>query len=116
MEWFRRRAWYLASIVIGLTAVAVDLQAKSIIGAGVGRIARVPDARHDGASPEVISALKQTGQSLVDRGSSVGFVGMLVGVGSVACFFVSRLRRERGHRIVPIAVWIVYFSFALMEV
>jgi hypothetical protein len=79
MEWFCRRAWYLASIVIGLTAVAVDLQAKSIIGAEVGRIARVPDARHDGALPEVISALKQTGQSLVDRGSSVGFVGMLWG-------------------------------------
>ncbi len=116
MEWFRRRAWYLASIVIGVAAVAVDLQAKSLIGAGVRRIARVPDARHDGASPEVIAALKQTGQSLVDRGSSVGFVGMLVGVASVACFFVSRLRRERGHRIVPIAVWIVYFSFALMEV
>jgi hypothetical protein len=116
MEWFRRHAWYLASIVIGLAAVALDLQSKSIIGAGVGRIARATQARHDGDSPDVISALKQTGQSLVDRGSSVGFVGMLFGVGSVACFFVSRLRRERGHRIVPIAVWIVYFSFALMAV
>jgi hypothetical protein len=116
MGWLRRRAWYLASIVIGLAAVAVDLQAKSIIGAGVNRIARATHARHDGDSPEVISALKQTGQSLVDRGSSVGFVGMLVGVGSVACFFVSRLRREQGNRIVPIAVWIVYFSFALTAV
>jgi hypothetical protein len=116
MGWFRRRAWYLTSIAIGLAAVAFDLHAKSLIGAGVSRIARVPQARHDGASSDVISALKQTGQSLVDRGSSVGFVGMLLGVGSVACFFVSRRRRERGHRIVPIAVWIVYFSFALMEV
>jgi hypothetical protein len=116
MEWFRWRAWYLASIVVALAAVVFDFHAKSLIGAGVSRIARVPDARHDGASPEVIAALRQTGQSLVDCGSSVGFVGMLLGVGSVACFFVSRLRRERGHRIVPIAVWIVYFSFALMEV
>ncbi len=116
MEWFRRRAWYLASIAIGVAAVAFNLHAKGLIGAGVSRIARVPDARHDGASPEVIAALKQTGQSLVDRGSSVGFVGMLLGVGSVACFFVSRFRRERGHRIIPIAVWIVYFSFALMAV
>jgi hypothetical protein len=116
MEWFRRRGWYLASIVLGMAAVAVDLHAKSLIGAGVGRIARVTQARHDGASSEVISSLKQTGQSLVDRGSAVGFVGMLLGVGSVACYFVSRLRRERGHRVVPIAVWIVYFSFALMAV
>jgi hypothetical protein len=116
MEWFRRRAWYLASIAIGLAAVGVDLRAKSIIAAGVGRIAQVPHARHDGASPEVISTLRETGQSLVDRGSSIGFVGMLVGVASVACFFVSRLRRERGHRILPIVVWIVYLSFALTAV
>ena len=116
MGWFRRRAWYLATIVVGLAAVAVDLRAKSIIAAGVSRIARATQARHDGDPPEVVSALKQTGQSLVDRGSSVGFVGILLGVGSGACFFISRLRRERGHRIVPIALWIVYFSFALMTV
>ncbi len=116
MGWFRRRAWYLASIVVGLAAVAVDIQAKNIIAAGVSRIARAAQARHDGDSAEVISSLKQTGQSLVERGSSIGFVGMLVGAASVACFFVSRLRREGGHRIVPIAVWIVYFSFALMAV
>ena len=116
MEWLRRRAWYLMSIVVGLATVGVDLRAKSLIGAGVSRIAQVPHARHDGASPEVISTLRETGQSLVDRGSSVGFVGMLLGVGSVMCFFISRRRRERGHRIVPIAVWIVYFSFALTAV
>jgi hypothetical protein len=116
MQWFRRRAWYFVSIVVGLAAVAVDLHAKSLIGAGVSRIARVTDARHEGAAPEVISSLRQAGQSLVDRGASIGFVGMLLGVASVACFFVSRLRRERGHRIVPIAVWIVYFSVSLMAV
>jgi hypothetical protein len=116
MEWFRRRAWYLISIVIGLAAVAVDIQAKSLIGAGVSRIASAVQARHDGVSLEAISALKQTGQSLVSRGSSVGLVGMLLGVASVACFFVSRARRERGHRLVPIAVWIVYFSFSLITV
>jgi hypothetical protein len=116
MGWFRRRAWYLASIVIGLAAIGVDFQAKGLVAAGVSRIASAAQARHDGASPEVISALKQTGQSLVDRGSWVGFAAMLVGVASVASFFISRVRRERGHRIVPIAVWIVYFFCSFLTV
>jgi len=106
----------LASIVLGLAAVVVDLQAKSIVGAGVRRTAAATRAVHDGAAREVVAAMKDEGSALVNRGANVGMVGLLVAVASALCFFVSRLRSEPGPRIAPIAVWIVYFFCSLVTV
>jgi hypothetical protein len=116
MRWFRRRAWYLASIAIGLAAVLVEVQAKSIVAGGVGRIAAAAQARAEGAANEVIVAMKAQGSAQVDRGANLSVVGLIVAVASGLSFFMSRVKSEFGPRIVPIAVWIVYISFSFMMV
>jgi hypothetical protein len=116
VRWIRRRVWYLASIAIGLAAVVVDLRAKSLVGAGVSKIAAATQAIADGAAREVVAGLKDQGAAQVDRGANMGLIAFLVAVASALCFFVSRRRSEPGPRIAPIAVWIVYFFLSLLAV
>jgi hypothetical protein len=116
MRWFLRRSWYLASIAIAFAAIAFTLQAKSLIADGVISTAQSAQARHEGASPDILAAIKQHGESQMDRGSWLGALGFALAVTSAVCFFVSRVRSERGHRIVPIGVWILYFYCLLLTV
>jgi hypothetical protein len=116
MRWFRRRAWYLTTIMLGLAAVAVDLRGKSIIAGGVSTIARATQAKSDGASGEVIAAMKELGIAEAHRGGRWSTVGLLVAIASGLSFFFSRVRSEPGPRIVPIAVWIVYILFSFVMV
>jgi hypothetical protein len=60
--------------------------------------------------------MKDQGSAQVYRGANLGMVALLVAVASAICFFVSRLRSEPGPRIVPIAVWVVYFFLSLLAV
>jgi hypothetical protein len=99
MEWFRLRGWYLASIVVGIAAVAVEFQAKGLIADGV-----------------ISTARTEHGKSQMDRASWVGGLGLAFVVISAASFFISRVRTEPGHRIVPICVWILYFYCLLLTV
>jgi len=116
MGWFRRRAWYLASIAIALAAIAFEFQAKGLIADGVISTARAGHARRGGAAPEVLAAITEHGKSQLDRASWVGALGLALAVISAASFFISRVRTEPGHRIVPICVWILYFYCLLLTV
>lgn len=116
MHWIRRRVWFLASIALGLAAIALDWYAKSFVAAGVVGIAAASHARSEGATSESIAAMKEHATAQIHRGGAWGTVGLLVVVASALCFFVSRVRSESGPRIAPVAVWIVYIFSCLVTV
>jgi hypothetical protein len=116
MGWLRRRAWYLASIALGLAAIVIDWHSKSIVAAGVLGTAAATQAISHGATREVVAAMKEQAAAQVHRGSGMMTVGLIVAVASAVCFFISRTRSESGPRIAVIAVWIVYFFSFLVAV
>jgi hypothetical protein len=116
MQFFRRRAWYLASIVVGLAAIVSDASSKQFIARGVSGHAAVVGARHQGASDEVVAAMRDRPNVEVHRGSALGAAGLIGVLGSAISFFVSRLKSEPGPRIVPVIVWTVYIGSMLITV
>jgi hypothetical protein len=116
VHWIRRCAWFLASILLGLSAIALDWYAKSFVSAGVVGIAAATHARSEGATSETIAAMKELAIAHVHRGAGWGTVGLMVVVASTLCFFFSRMRSEPGPRLAPVAVWIVYGFSCLVTV
>jgi hypothetical protein len=116
MHFVTRHAWYLGSIAAGLAAIVVEVVAKRALAAGVGAIARATHDLHHGVASEVVATAKEQAIAHVHQGTSLAAVGFSLAVASAVCFFFSRVRSERGPRIVPLVIWTVYFAFFLVAV
>jgi hypothetical protein len=104
--WFRRRAWFLISIALGIAAIAFDCAGKKAAGNAAVGTARALQARHEGAPPEVVQSMKERAAARVPLAEALFIIGLLAAVASVVSLTVAGAKGEPGRHSVPIVILI----------
>lgn len=110
-----KNPWYLASIGVILTAIAVDIKSKQYANLGMTTMAKVPGARHNGASSDVIESMHAKARAAAHQAGNLGLIGLVIAVAAGACFFISIQTHESRWDVIPIGLGLVYIgSFMLL--
>ena len=116
MRFVRKRPWYLASILIGLTAIVFDLTAKPATGRAVLAVAKATGAKIEGAPRDVQESLKQQAAESLHRAEILGSTGFGLAVCFLFCWIGSLWREEPGWQLIPVVVLIAYIMSYLLTV
>ncbi len=104
MQFVRIQPWYLTSIALGLTAIAVDTASKRAAAAGMTAMAKATAAKAD----SVREAMMEQAAASVDQSGTLGLIGLCVAAGSAICLFLSIHNNELGWHSVPVVILISY--------
>jgi hypothetical protein len=110
------RPWYLASIALALTAIAVDMASKRAAGVGMVGMANAAAARAEGVPLDVIESMRHQAKAAAWRADALGFIGLCVAAAAGACLFVSIQKDESRWDVIPVALLLCYIALKLLQV
>jgi hypothetical protein len=111
----RKRLWYLASILLALTAIGFDVAAKSAANVGLVGMAKATVARHDGVSTDVLETMHQQAKAAASRAGTLGLFGFCLAAAAGFCLIVSMSNHEARWYSIPLVILLAYvLSFLVM--
>jgi hypothetical protein len=116
MRFVRKRPWCLASIALGLAAIAFETSAKRSASEGMTGIAKATQARAEGAPLQVGVSMRQRATGASDRSAKLGLIDLCVAAGSAACLYVSIRKSESRWNSIPAVILIAYVLWLLVLV
>jgi hypothetical protein len=116
MRLVRTRPWYLASIALGLVAIAIDTSAKKAASDGMVGMARATQARVDGVPLEVRESMERKASAAAHRSGILSLIGFCVAAGSASSLFVSMHKNESRWNSLPVVVLIAYIMWFFLLV
>ena len=112
----RTQPWYIASLALGLAAIAIDTSAKKAASDGMVGMARVTQALVDGVPLEVRDSAKREGSAAAHRSDTLSLIGVCVAAASAACLLISIHKHALRRNSVPVVVLIAYLVLFLVSV
>lgn len=107
----RKRAFFLASVLLVTVALGLHLGALGQISKGVGRQAQSVTLDEEQKQQMIVEVHHYT-----SRGELLAYVGLVFALSSVACLVVSFRRREAARRSIPVTLLICYLMLQFMMV
>jgi hypothetical protein len=112
----RARRWLLATYVLGLAAIALQIAAQRAISQGLIGRAKIPHAKAEGAAETVLESMRQRAHTAADRGSELSLIGLgLAALGGLS-LLLSTVNQEPGWRLLAAAVLFAYVLISLIMV
>lgn len=113
MRFVGKRPWYLASIVMGMTAIAFEMSSMQRV---VSIVAKRVQAKSDGVAEDMRSAMTQEAEIAIHRGVVLASIGFFASAGSGVCLVVAVKSQRSRWRSIALVVLIVYamLSFVII--
>ena len=109
----RTQPWYVASLAVGLAAIAIDTSAKKAASDGMVGMARL---MVDRVPLKVRDSAKREASAAAQRSDTLSLIGFCVAAASAACLLISIHKHSLRRNSVPVAVLIAYIFLFLVSV